>query len=73
MQNFVNFFSQTIKTQNAFYFPAGDVKIGFVDVRDIAAVAVQVLTNNGSQHENKAYTSTGQDALSYGSGSRNPI
>ncbi len=39
MQNFINFFGQTIKTQNAFYLPAGEGKVSFVDVRDIAAVA----------------------------------
>ena len=65
MQNFVNFYSQTIKTQNAFYLHAGDVKFSFVDVRDIAAVAVKLLTKNGSQHKNKAYGLTGQEALSY--------
>ena len=65
MQSFVNFYSQTIKTQNAFYVHAGDVKFSFVDVRDIAAVAVKLLTKNGSQHKNKAYGLTGQEALSY--------
>ena len=65
MQNFVNFYSETIRTKNAFYLHAGDVKVSFVDVRDIAAVAVELLTKNGSQHENKAYGITGQEALSY--------
>ena len=37
MQNFVNRSGQTIKNQNAFYFPAGDAKISFVDVRDVAS------------------------------------
>ena len=46
MQNFVNFFSHTIKSQNAFYVPAGDGQISMVDVRDIASVASQVLTSN---------------------------
>jgi uncharacterized protein YbjT (DUF2867 family) len=64
MQNFVNFFSQTIKNQNAFYVPAGDAKVSFVDVRDIAAVAVQVLAS-GSKHEGKAYNITGGEGLSY--------
>ena len=41
MQNFVNRSGQTIKNQNAFYFPAGDAKISFVDVRDVAAVAAE--------------------------------
>ncbi len=43
MQNFMNYFGQTIKTQNAFYLPAGDGKVSFVDVRDIAAVATEIL------------------------------
>jgi uncharacterized protein YbjT (DUF2867 family) len=38
MQILINFFGQTIKNQNAFYFPAGDGKVSFIDVRDIAAV-----------------------------------
>jgi uncharacterized protein YbjT (DUF2867 family) len=65
MQNIVNFYGQTIKNQNAFYIHAGDVKVSFVDVRDIAAVAVELLTKDGSRHQNKAYGITGQEALSY--------
>src|SRR5215467_2806512 len=44
MQNFVNRSGQTIKNQNAFYLPSGDAKISFVDIRDVAAVAAEVLT-----------------------------
>jgi uncharacterized protein YbjT (DUF2867 family) len=65
MQNLVTRSSQTIKNQNAFYLPAGDGKISFVDARDVAAVAVEVLTNNGSQHLNKVYDITGPQALSH--------
>jgi len=65
MQNFVNRSGQTIKNQNAFYLPSGDAKISFVDVRDVAAVAAQVLTKNGNQHLNKAYNITGPQALSH--------
>jgi uncharacterized protein YbjT (DUF2867 family) len=68
MQNFVNFDSQTIKEQGAFYLPAGDPKVSFVDVRDIAAVAVKTLTDddeNDDKHNNKTYTITGPEALSY--------
>ena len=64
MQNFINFFSQTIKEQNAFYVPAGDGKISFVDVRDIAGVAVQALLDE-SKHGQKAYNITGPNAISY--------
>ncbi len=67
MQNFVTFYSNFIKTQGAFYVPAGDAKASFVDVRDIAAVAVQALSKNGeSKHIGKAYDITGAEALSYG-------
>ena len=37
MQNFVTRSSQTIKNQNAFYLPAGDGKISFVDARDVCS------------------------------------
>ena len=69
MQNFVTFYSHFIKTQGAFYVPAGDAKASFVDVRDIAAVAVQVLNGNKngeSKHIGKAYDITGGEAISYG-------
>lgn len=65
MQNFISFFGQTIKNQNAFYLPAGDGKISFVDVRDIAGIAVELLSKDRVQHEAKAYGITGQEALSY--------
>ncbi len=66
MQNFLNFFGHTIKTQNAFYLPAGDQSISFIDTRDIAAVAVQELTRDGIRHENAIFHITGQEALSFG-------
>jgi len=67
MQNFINFFGQTIKNQNAFYLPAGDGKVSFVDVRDIAAVAVKTLVanDNDNQHIGKAYVITGDELLTY--------
>ena len=64
MQNFITFFSQTIKEQGAFYVPADDGKVSFVDVRDIAGVAVQALLNE-SNHGRKAYNITGPNAISY--------
>jgi uncharacterized protein YbjT (DUF2867 family) len=69
MQNFVTQFGHTIRTQNAFNVPAGDAKMSFVDARDIAAIAVRMLTNNSNgesqQYENKGYDISGQEALSY--------
>ena len=67
-QNFVNYFTSTIKTNSAFYIPGGDAKVSFVDVRDIAAVAAKVLTEHNeseSRHFGKAYNITGPEPLSY--------
>jgi uncharacterized protein YbjT (DUF2867 family) len=68
MQNFVNFYAPTIKTNNAFYIPGGDAKVSFVDVRDVAAVAAKVLTEHDeseSRHFGKAYDITGPEPLSF--------
>jgi uncharacterized protein YbjT (DUF2867 family) len=64
MQGFVNFQGTTIKSNNAFYLPAEDAKVSFVDVRDIAAVAVKALVD-GDKYFNKTYMVTGPEALSY--------
>jgi uncharacterized protein YbjT (DUF2867 family) len=70
MQNFITFYSHFIKTQGAFYVSAGDAKASFIDVRDIAAVAVRSFSdsskNSESNHTRKAYDITGSEALSYG-------
>ena len=47
-QNFITQFGQTIKTQNAFYAPAWNVKMSFVDTRDIAAIAAAMLMNDNN-------------------------
>ena len=67
MQNFINFHVHSIKNNNAFYLPLEDAKVSVVDVRDIAAVAVKALTENGSssKHNNKKYLITGPEAVSY--------
>ena len=65
MQNFVNYYSNLIRSQGAFYIPAGDAKVSFVDVRDIAAVAVKSLIND-NQQKGRAYNITGGEALTYG-------
>lgn len=63
MQNLVTYDGETIRSQGAFYGAAGEGKISHVDVRDIAAVAVKVLTESG--HAGKAYELNGPEALSY--------
>ena len=53
----------TIKEQDAIFSSMGNGKIGMVDARDIAAVAIYALTVKG--HENKTYLLTGPKAVSY--------
>ena len=63
MQNTATFQAASIKNMSAFHTATGDGRISFVDVRDIAAVAVKALTESG--HEGKAYDITGPEALTY--------
>ena len=66
MQNFVNFYSHIIKEKGILSVPAKDGKVSFVDARDIAAVAVQVLIgNNDGKYNSKTYDITGPEAISY--------
>ena len=61
MQNFFIYSGGTISTQNAFYGAQENGAVSHIDIRDIAAVAVQTLSGNG--HEGKAYPLTGPEAL----------
>ncbi len=63
MQNAVTFMGETIRAESAFFSASGEAKVSHVDVRDIAAVAVQALVE--PNHEGKAYTLTGPEALTY--------
>lgn len=64
MQNFNVFYAHTIKTENAFYSAGGEGRASWIDVRDIAAIAVQALVDPA--HRNQGYTLTGGEALSNG-------
>ena len=61
MQNFVTYSSGTITAQNAIYGSQGEGKVSHIDIRDIAAVAVRILTGDGNN--GAAYTLTGPEAL----------
>lgn len=56
-------FQPTIASQGKFYAASRDSLVSPVDVRDIAAVTLAVLT--GSGHEGKKYVITGPEALTY--------
>lgn len=62
MQNFLGY-AGAIAGPGIITGNAGEGKVSFVDVRDIAAVAAVILTGTG--HEGKAYELTGPEALSY--------
>lgn len=62
MQGFLGF-RELIATRSLFYASAGQAKVSAVDIRDIAAVAVEALT--GSGHEDRTYDITGPEALTH--------
>jgi uncharacterized protein YbjT (DUF2867 family) len=64
MVNTIEWWSATIKTQRAVYFPGGKGKVPPVDPGDVARVACAVLTSPG--HQGKVYELTGPEALTIG-------
>lgn len=63
MQNWVLFNAHAIKAGQPVYVNAGDAKLGWIDVRDIADVAVAALLDPG--HDGRVYELTGPEPLSY--------
>jgi uncharacterized protein YbjT (DUF2867 family) len=61
MQNAIIYNAMPITTQSAFYGSEGDGRVSQIDLRDVAAVAVKALTEDG--HAGKVYTLTGPEAL----------
>lgn len=64
MVNTIEWWSATIKAQDAVYFPGGKGKVSSVDPRDIAAVVHAVLTRSG--HEGMIYELTGPEVFTIG-------
>jgi uncharacterized protein YbjT (DUF2867 family) len=63
MQNLSTTHAAEIRDQNVIAVPVGKARTSFIDVRDIAGVAVRALLEEG--HRNKIYTLTGSEALDY--------
>ncbi len=63
MQNFNSFWVYNIQTQNQIRLPVADGKTGFIDTRDIAAVAAKLLTSD--KHNNEAFGLTGPELLDH--------
>lgn len=62
MQNLLQT-ADTIRADGLFFGALGDTAIPFIDARDVAAVAAEILVRGG--HEGRTYTLTGPQALSY--------
>jgi len=63
MQNLSTVHREEIRDRDEIAVPAGRGTTSFVDVRDLAAVAAEALTEPG--HERRAYELTGGEALDY--------
>jgi uncharacterized protein YbjT (DUF2867 family) len=68
MQNLSTTHREDIRELGEILVPAGRGATSFIDVRDIAAVAARVLSEDG--HANAAYPLTGAEALDYGAVAR---
>jgi uncharacterized protein YbjT (DUF2867 family) len=63
MQNLNTTHREDIKIRGELLMPAGKGKTSFIDVRDIAAIAVRTLIEDG--HQFCSYALTGKEALTY--------
>jgi uncharacterized protein YbjT (DUF2867 family) len=64
MQNLLTAAAPGVRASGEFYAAMGNAKISFIDVHDIAAVAVKAL-NDARTHAGKTYELNGPEALSY--------
>jgi uncharacterized protein YbjT (DUF2867 family) len=62
LQNIVAFNAPSIRAQGAFYAATGDAKVSYLDIGDIAVVAVRAL--QGGAHAGKTYELNGPEAIS---------
>jgi uncharacterized protein YbjT (DUF2867 family) len=62
LQNIVTYNAPSIRTQGAFYAAMGDAKVSYLDVGDIAVVAVKAL--QAGAHAGKTYELHGPEAIS---------
>ncbi|TGE14681.1 SDR family oxidoreductase [Hymenobacter elongatus] len=63
MQNFVNYNADSICQEGKIYMPLGEAKVSYIDARDIAATAAQILSADTTEHHGKAYELSGPQAL----------
>jgi uncharacterized protein YbjT (DUF2867 family) len=63
-QNIGDAYRQDIVNDNRIFLPAGAGRVAFIDVRDLAEVAVNALTNP-LKYRGQTYTLTGPEAVSF--------
>ncbi len=63
LQNFNTFWIQGILAQKKILLPAGTAKVGFIDARDIAAVAAKLVTTDSLN--NKDFDLTGPESIDH--------
>jgi len=64
MQNWLGDLAESAKMEGAIHSPIGDGRVPFIDTRDIAAVAAEVLLHPEA-HLGKKYVLTGGEAVGY--------
>jgi uncharacterized protein YbjT (DUF2867 family) len=64
MQNFNTFYADGIKNRDSIALPASEEPVSFIDVRDIADVAVTAFVEDG--HTGNVYVLTGGEAITHG-------
>lgn len=62
-QNFNSYWVEGIKSQNKILVPAGTAPVSFIDTRDIASVAVTLLTSDN--YSNRDFDLTGPDSVNH--------
>ena len=63
MQNLLTIYYDMIMKDDAIKLPTGDGKCAFIDTRDIAAVGIEALLNDG--HKGMDYQLTGPESMDY--------
>ncbi len=64
MQNWLGDVAESVRAEGVIYAPIGDGRVPFIDTRDIAAVAAEVLLHVEA-HVGKKYVLTGGEAIGY--------
>ena len=64
MQNWLGDVAETVRSERTIYSPIGDGRVPFIDTRDIAAVAAEVLLHPDA-HVRRKYVLTGGEAVGY--------